>query len=418
MASLVRGQQNACTPEAPASPAAMEWALPADILLEIVARSDMGTLVRCAALCKLLRHDFLSPSFIRRVTHHGTIVPSCILAYLQTHDDAEAPPPSLSLVHPSTPAGVLFCDDHLSSFISRNPGDLFEKYYPMESRGRLVLLHRCYHHVVGSDSDMCVYDPISGHRTFLSEPPGISNDMGCFLKCVLITAADGIKFRTRVPIGTGRGIKFRTFASSTGTWGPVTTHDNFFLQRWLGTGPDATTVVLHGGVIHWLGRHGGEILTYDVCMEKPGTIGLPSPISSYKARRRFHLGSYSSRDGHMLLKLVVNVGCTISVWHQLSGGGWTLETVIDVEKKLWSLDPRVLPHWYLHVWLRPLGERRGVVLMQISLPWHGPLNGACDFLAVLDLETKEIHILQRLALSSMLLEIDMPSRLRAMKIFS
>ncbi|XBJ11508.1 hypothetical protein VPH35_016199 [Triticum aestivum] len=402
MASLVRRQQNACTLEAPASPAAMEWALPADLLLEIVARSDIRTLVRCAALCKLLRHDFLSPSFIR--------CPS----------PSTAPPPSLSLVHPATPAGVLFCDDHLSSFMSRNAGDLFEKYYPMTSRGGLVLLHRRYHHVVGSDSDMCVYDPISG----------ISNDMGCFLKCVLITAADGIDCSFLLFVGyfdkssdtnrgTTRAIKFRTFVSSTGTWGPVMTHDNFFLQRWLGTGRDATTVVLHGGVIHWLGRHGGEIFTYDVCMEKPGTIGLPSPITSYKAGRRFHLGSYSTRDGHTLLKLVVNVGCTISVWHQLSAGGWTLETVIDVEKKLRSLDPRVLPHWYLHVWFRPLGERRSVVFMQISLPWHGPLNGLCDFLAVLDLETKEIHIMQRLALSSsILLEIDMPSRLRAMKIFS
>lgn len=269
----------------------------------------------------------------------------------------------------------------------------------------------------------------SGHRTFLSEPPGISNHMGCFLKCVLITAADGIDCSFLLFVGyfdkssdtnrgTTRAIKFRTFASSTGTWGPVMTHDNFFLRRWLGTGRDATTVVLHGGVIHWLGRHGGEIFTYNVCMEKPGTTGLPSPITSYKARRRFHLGSYSSRDGHMLLKLVVNVGCMISVWHQLSGGGWTLETVIDVEEKLRSLDPRVLPHWPLHVWFRHLGERSGVVLMQINLPWHGPSNGLCYFLAVLDLETKEIRIMQRLALSSMLLEIDLPSRLRAMKIFS
>ena len=39
---------------------------------------------------------------------------------------------------------------------------------------------------------MCVYDPISGHCTFLSEPPGISDDTTCFRKRVLLTAADGI----------------------------------------------------------------------------------------------------------------------------------------------------------------------------------------------------------------------------------
>jgi hypothetical protein len=56
-------------------------ALPADLMLEIVARSDIGTLVRSAAAYKLLRRNILCPSFIRRVSHGAT---PCILASRQT----------------------------------------------------------------------------------------------------------------------------------------------------------------------------------------------------------------------------------------------------------------------------------------------------------------------------------------------
>ena len=88
--------------------------LPADILLEVVARSDTHTLIHGAAVCKVLRHDILSQSFVRRVSQEGGIVPPCILTYLNTYDDNFSPPPPVSFLHPTTPTAISFIDDHLS----------------------------------------------------------------------------------------------------------------------------------------------------------------------------------------------------------------------------------------------------------------------------------------------------------------
>ncbi|RCV40118.1 hypothetical protein SETIT_9G026000v2 [Setaria italica] len=55
--------------------------LPANLLLEIAARSDAATIFRCAATCKLLRREILSPDFIHRVTGgpDAAAVPSRVL---------------------------------------------------------------------------------------------------------------------------------------------------------------------------------------------------------------------------------------------------------------------------------------------------------------------------------------------------
>ncbi|KAK1626796.1 hypothetical protein QYE76_001111 [Lolium multiflorum] len=76
------------------------WKLPMDLLLEIVARSNYRTLIRCAATCRLLRRGILSPPLDRRVAQAAP----CILAYLC--DDAKKP---LVLIHPSTGPMLSFC---------------------------------------------------------------------------------------------------------------------------------------------------------------------------------------------------------------------------------------------------------------------------------------------------------------------
>lgn len=120
--------------------------LPTDLVLEIVARSDTSTLVRCAAACKLLRHDILEPSFLHRVTRQGGVVPSCLLVYLKDHKcyfPRHRQPP-ISLVHPDTLAATSFCDNHLAPFVSRQAKakKLLRQYDTLTSRGGLVLLLR------------------------------------------------------------------------------------------------------------------------------------------------------------------------------------------------------------------------------------------------------------------------------------
>ncbi|XBH66192.1 hypothetical protein VPH35_119643 [Triticum aestivum] len=363
----------------------IDWTLPADLLLEITARSDIRTLIRCAALCKLLRRDILDPSFIRRVTQHG-IVPPCILAYLQM------PALFLSLVHPTMPSAVLFSDHHLLPSMRRDTSDIVGDCYPV--------------------TDLCVYDPITGHRTFLSKPPGIPYNSVSFHKCVLLMAADGIDCSLLIFVGSlntsfPRAVIVQIFTSLTNTWGPILTHGDFAIL-WLEVGFDA--VVLHGGVIHWLTHDGGKILTYDVCIAMPGILELPvfDPATTNFKGGQLHLGSYSSPDGHMLLRLLVVVGSTMSVWHHLPCGGWVLETMTDMEDKLRLLDPSAPPEQPLEIWFMLSGERSNVILLHMR---------TSSMTILLDLETEEMHV-TRSAPSATLLEIDMPSWLRAMTIFS
>jgi hypothetical protein len=146
-------------------------------------------------LCRRLqapRREILGSSFIRRVTQRGGVVPSCILvAYDSTHDEEDDPSAHMSLVHPATPAALSFFEDHMFPYMSRSANGLFGNYCPVVSRGGLVLLRR--RHASSILDNLCVYDPITGRRTFLSNPPGIRPyQTRCFDRCVLLTAADGI----------------------------------------------------------------------------------------------------------------------------------------------------------------------------------------------------------------------------------
>lgn len=80
-----RRQNNLCAPKSPAPE--IRTTLPADLLLEVMARTDFPTLIRCTTVCKHLCRDTLSPSFIRRVTQ-------------------QTPPPSLPTFSPITMTGA------------------------------------------------------------------------------------------------------------------------------------------------------------------------------------------------------------------------------------------------------------------------------------------------------------------------
>nr|CAB3493911.1 unnamed protein product [Digitaria exilis] len=75
-------------------PPALTTTLPADLLPEIAARSDITTLVRFAACCKPLRRDILRPAFIRRVCREpgpgggAAVVPPFVLGFLHAYDRA------------------------------------------------------------------------------------------------------------------------------------------------------------------------------------------------------------------------------------------------------------------------------------------------------------------------------------------
>jgi hypothetical protein len=413
MAACNSPGENTCPTLEQAPPAATDWTLPLDLLLEIVARSDIATLVTSTLACKLLRRDILSPSFIRRVTGQGGIVPPCILVRLNYHGGGEDDPlEHFSLIHPDTPAASSFLNDHISS---RFPDDLLREHYPLASSGGLILFRRCQN-FTNRLANLCVYDPLSGHRTLFSDPPGVASIRSLRPpRYVFLTAADGINssfmlfafHHVTVPDQSySATVNIHIATSTSNAWARVmTSHNTIFFSQ----GIYENIVVLYGGVICWL-KH-GEICFYNVCTMEQETIKIPSPIINF--HEDLHLGSYYSHDGKKLLRVLTLNKFKISVWHQLPNGDWASEAVmIDVEEKLQSLHP--YSYRGILVQFDCIGEKSNIVVLRKDI-------ASIDFrsrnlLIIIDLETKEIREKYCPPFSPVAMEIDMSSRLRAMKV--
>ncbi|CAL5032408.1 unnamed protein product [Urochloa decumbens] len=407
-----RRTSTSSTPEpAPSPPPATAWVFPVKVLLEIVARSDTHTLVRCAAVCKALRRGILSPAFLRRVTGHENpadrIVPPYLLGYVHTYDeekeDEELPDALFSMVHPDPSPVGSFPDKHLAPFISRSAADLLGVYKTVTSRGGLIVLERRKvnrRRRSERRSDMCVYNPMTGERTFFPYPPDYWSHYHLQLGAVfvLLTAGDGIGCAFMLLIADLHGfmdcsctISVQTMSSDTvGTWSP-TKYVGDAIRPWHFLEPWRGAVVLRGGHIHWLAADCcSEILTYNVLTSKTGSIKLP--CSSVDI---LHLGI--SPDGRLKL-LVADKGFIISVWLLLACGTcWELNSVIDMEEKVRHLDPEIP----LPLLFKSSGEKSGVALLQI--------RGHDRSLVVLDVETGEMHKIADPCRDSLLVEVDLLS---------
>ncbi|CAM0908442.1 unnamed protein product [Alopecurus aequalis] len=337
---------------------------------------------------------------------HGGVVPSrLLLAYGDNNDNNNDNGwPLVNLLHPATPAASRFTEDILVPYISPRAADLLRHYDPITSRGGLVLLRRRFSE---PDFDLCVYNPMTGDCTYLSSPPGLSKRW-YYLKYVLLTAADGIDSSFLLVVAevglynrkSTRSIRVQTAASSTddgAIWGPVRCFPFWPLKR-----GNSDAVVLHGGVINWLLSNNERILTYDVRTEKLGTAKLPP--SNHEGSQQI-LGT--SPDG--MLRFLVANGLIISSWLQLSEG-WVPEVVIDTEEKLRLLCPYIPPGPVLAAVLDRLWERSNVVLLR----FHNGSQGA--LIIIFDLETEEMRIHNSYPFS--LFEVDLPTRLQAIRIFS
>uniref|UniRef100_K3ZNI0 F-box domain-containing protein n=1 Tax=Setaria italica TaxID=4555 RepID=K3ZNI0_SETIT len=265
-------------------------ALPSDLVLEIVSRSDVATLLRCAACCKPLRRDILRPAFIRRVCHGpAAAVPPRLLCFLQSRDvffrlvasRGFPPPPPFSLLHPATPAAAYLFEQHLAPFLSHGGADILARYEPVTSRGGLVVLRRRHDTDVPQESGICVYDPMTGGRAY--------SPYGGLCTYVLLTASDGIgcsfllaaDFKMLKLMHPTSSFKVLTVspdaAAGSGKWSPVTSVTSHHRSHGSSPHPFCSAVVL-GGSIHWV-MHGGadhlHVLTYHVRTATAGSIELP-----------------------------------------------------------------------------------------------------------------------------------------------
>jgi hypothetical protein len=264
---------------------------------------------------------------------------------------------------------------------------------------------------------MCVYDPMTGKRTFFSQPPDIGK--GHFYPqpnsevYVLLTAADGIGCSFMLFVADFSGfhdsnatIRSQTISSDSGdTWAPMT-YKSDLVSPWWSLQQHRDAVVLRGGVICWLSNC-DEVLTYQVSTLKPGSVKLP--VTNTRVRQ-LHLGK--SPEGR--LRLLVADGFLVSVWLLSSGNAWELSTVMDMEDQLRLLDPEI-PPGEVFLEFRSSGERSGAALLRVASRYRRDPAGP---LIVLDVETGNMRKIEDTQWDSLLVEVDLPTHLQAMKTFT
>ncbi|CAN6344863.1 unnamed protein product [Urochloa humidicola] len=415
--------------------AAPAGALPVDLLLQIAARSDVAAVVRCAATCKLLRREILSPAFIQSICQRAppspdSVVPPRLVGFLGDHR-------AFFVAHPRTPAAKSFARTHLAPFVRRSAGDLLKQYKVVTARGGLAVLERREINLRRRSerrSDLCVYNPMTGERAFFPFPPDIHRHgkiRDSIYTYVVVTAEDGIdRPFTLLAAGVTSPLYFRPTVSvqqtvspssdaasggGGGQWGPL----EYVKHRGSGMclADTFNSAVVLRGVVHWLmSCPNDDVFSYDVVTGETGTVGLPGGLQRPAGRRALEAKLGATPDGR--LTVVVANELTVSVWVQRTAGSrwpwpdWEQHAKIDTEATIRS----VLGHGIEirgGIELMNFGDQRsGAVFFRIGVENGRP--GGCEIL-VLDVETREIRRVRESG--DLLYEVDLASRLSAMKIF-
>ncbi|TVU48935.1 hypothetical protein EJB05_00221, partial [Eragrostis curvula] len=415
--------------------------LPADLLLEIVARSDAATLIRCAATCKPLRREIRRPAFIRRVCHDGpdAMVPRRLVGFLCLGHESIIGVPSLpasfsSLAHP---AASLSETRLLCRRASADAGRL-AGYEPLASRDGLVLLLRASMNGKrrAPRLDMCVYDPMAGNGgrcTFVPWVDDLSQNHNHQRHCkhALLTPADGIGGSSSFLLvaadflnfsnGALRTVKIRTWSSSSsdtggGAWSAVTFAINARPSRYGVRVPRGSAVVGGGGFVHWLMHEVYDrdchIFTYNVLTAAAGWVELPAEFEPDRhSVGRFHLASSPPGVVDGRLSLLVEDDLNITVWllsgRDRGGACWTRHFSVAHQLPIYGYHPH-------RIATVSSGARSGTVVLLpyaylSTLPHVAPQAAI-----VLDLATKEMYTVHK-EKPAFLYEVDMLSRLSAIK---
>jgi hypothetical protein len=278
--------------------------LPDDIIIvEILARADVVTIVRCAAASKSMRRQITDPAFLKCYHADADIVPSVLLGIFQKND-GHAPYRFIS-TSPSTKFTL-----RLTPPPSADEADgFFDSCVPVTSRAGLVLLR-------GVDdrnlTKLCVYNPITGRKYFV--PPAEIYDYSHVLLPGDEDDNTGRSFRLLI---MDKACRTQIFSSSAPLWN----------QTRVPPGPGAlpsyhrvqpAAVVLRG-VAHWL-YHDPSSKRYQVLAVRidDGQASATGEVPQNCLRRRRTIGADKdlllvSTDGRHLGLLVADV-LEISLW--------------------------------------------------------------------------------------------------------
>ncbi|CAL4942867.1 unnamed protein product [Urochloa decumbens] len=399
------------------------YPLPADLLLDILARCDPTTIIRCAATCKPWYRSITAPAFPGLLrTHAGGRPVTCLAGWFGGRDGftaAAAESPVVKTVR---------------SFLSRNAA-LLEPFDLVASRGDLVLFRREVATPVGRGGrrQCCLWicNPVTGWRRSIPSPEVYGYDQAHVLLAGDDAGGGRSSFRlVAVDLTTLRSygdLSFQTFTASTTSleaeaehgggvgacWSPVTElspPEDF--ERVVNTTP-----VVLGRVAHWLFRTCGEYNVLALALDADGAarracIDLPpeSALRSGAISRKQMLLS-STADGR--LSVIAGEETRISVWaHTVAAdgsggsGGWSLHATYEREWIARFVSPRTVRRKPGYPVIDFLWSARGGVVMSV----HG-FGGR----VLLNMETNEIEL--RTQAGGIPYEVDLASLTAAMKSF-
>ncbi|KAK1643732.1 hypothetical protein QYE76_061537 [Lolium multiflorum] len=340
-----------------AAPVSAREPLPMDLLLEIAARSDVTTIVRCARASKSLRGAILDPAFRRRLELQaaaaggGGFDPALLfgVSYLTfgasmvtTHHIIHTP--SSVQLHPCLQALTL--DD---------------SFQPVASRDRLLLLQRFGIFPHPPNIELRVFDTTTALVTCL---PMVST----FNAHAFLSVTDGHHYELVI---MDKRFWFEIFSSKRGGWSAARRASSIdgHPRR-----VDASSRVV-GRTVHWLcqrnaGAHCWDgILALDVHAEQATTMKLPSGclqsrMTTSKHDKHLLLGSVRGR-----LSLIVAEARAISMWtltppwSPLLTATWSRELVIGAEEIVRTPGGGCSPLSFV---LEGFGERSGAVIVRVD----------------------------------------------------
>jgi len=404
------GSPQGAPPPAPAAAAAAdESALPVDLLLDIAARSDVVSVVRCAATSKPLRRAILDSGFRRllslRAASTAGFDPALLRGVSYRLEDSQAERP-VRVVQgiPATEPCLIRFDESL----------VFE---PVASRDGLVILRRLRPRPLFGQSleegppgsVLRVVNSVTGDVSVL---PSVS--IRDYRKHALLNVEDnGRSFELLV---ADERLRTQIYSSRDGAWSPVRAPN---LPRGSRPFHDSCPLVI-GRTVHWLcnpeplppGRHLSGPEPYIVAMNvdtlQATIIDLPRGCTSRMTASMSHRGLLlaASVDGKLLV--VVSETQVISMWtkaHPAEGEPsmpprWTRQVLID--KQDWGV--------HSSVQFEGFGHRSGTVVLYIGRVGLIRLNLATKEANVVFYRSETAYVSQ-----VCLHEINLSSLLQAMK---
>ncbi|RCV40644.1 hypothetical protein SETIT_9G071800v2 [Setaria italica] len=368
--------------------------IPLDPLLEILARTDATTVVRCAATSKPVRRAIAGPDFRHAITARratdggGGFDPSLLLGFSCVHRGSCT----------DDPARV--AQQALRGNRLRFDAGLLEAFEPVAARGGLVVLRQ---REAASAPKLRVCNSLTGDTTCL--PPAAVQDE--YPPALVAVGDAGRSFELLI---ADRCLRTQTFSSKEGKWRAVV--DTRLLPRHcydVPSGNGAHPVVLGAGtIIHWLCHRcldpGVKVL--DTGTGQATQIELPP---DYLTRVR-----YSQRLDTGFLLAASPDGRLGSMWTLAEDDGsarWTRQVVIRRQ----AIARAAMEGPSYSVRFLGFGERSGAVMLQMEGVGLVQLDLGSKEAVVLGHEFKQIGQTDLFQLC--LHETDLCSLLQSMKPF-